>query len=930
MMQLFRKSNGVVTVLVVMIMIPTIFLASFLGDLSRLKLAGNQAIMAADTYGEVLLEQYDNILKELYGLFAVTQMDGAAKKLDELDKLVKASFDPNNNTVSAKYQINFLKNTNISLLNETKYEGFMPFSNSGAELKREFVEESSLRNNNILVTQVGDFMKYRVFQQLIDSDVTEAINAAQNSKKDGEVVEQKQKLDEKVDKFIKLTQEFYDLLKEIWMVPEYAEEVYSYYALYKGDKTARDNKDIIGKITKEKKEKLPDDFGEGLYYAFYKAYYKCYFDYVNNLYPAITAFDKKEKDGKELSEDEGKLYNIFLRYFWMRYNEMESNNFSDSELIEKLKELTDVDLNPKYDYYFSMFYPTFVDALQTSINGECDDFTITVTFSNYGKKADALTQKAKSIVSSKGDIEKERDKLKKKLNAEGVTEELKENITKELELYEKLFDNIDNYQKIAKVFDEKKSFCSDSNTKTGKMMSSVKKATSSFLKCEHYSVYQTKKKNNKPAFPDDLAVKTYRASRDREVLSADDYDKYINWADNIDGNQILDFYTKRAQYNDFYNYLTDTFTGSGENSKKKEAEGKKKESEGKTGNCQTQLDKEEGEYVEKLNLRDCPVGFIQGQGEKYEFHFSDLKKLISFSGLAEVGNEILLKFYAVEYGFGMFSSRVTNAKLENAVQNNNDEEENQPKESLTGFEMSRKINYLYRSEMEYLLAGNSKSQDNLNSARNRILAFRGVMNFASTYTIQEINEAIESIGAAFAGFPILYIAVVGLARVAVAAIETKADWDRLKAGEKVLVMKKELGDLTGAQTLKGWLSGLSGKEEKTSDGVKLDYEQYLLIMILFFTSKDKVYARIGDLIELNTNAVLANIGEDGELTAGGGGNMKFSLSKAYTAVNVTCSIQMDFMVIPKDFAQKTVGADVADELSQFQKNRYNFTITRGY
>ena len=42
-------------------------------DMSRIRLFSNQAIMAADNYAEGVLSEYDNLLKELYGVFAITQ-----------------------------------------------------------------------------------------------------------------------------------------------------------------------------------------------------------------------------------------------------------------------------------------------------------------------------------------------------------------------------------------------------------------------------------------------------------------------------------------------------------------------------------------------------------------------------------------------------------------------------------------------------------------------------------------------------------------------------------------------------------------------------------------------------------------------------------------------------------------------------------------
>ena len=100
-MELFlKRSKGSITVLVTLILVPTIFFTGFLTDLSRLKLCGNQAAMAADNYGETVLTQYDNLLKELYGLFAVTQNEEGLKALDNLQAYMKTSFDPSASGIS--------------------------------------------------------------------------------------------------------------------------------------------------------------------------------------------------------------------------------------------------------------------------------------------------------------------------------------------------------------------------------------------------------------------------------------------------------------------------------------------------------------------------------------------------------------------------------------------------------------------------------------------------------------------------------------------------------------------------------------------------------------------------------------------------------------------------------------------------------------
>ncbi len=56
--------------------------------------------------------------------------------------------------------------------------------------------------------------------------------------------------------------------------------------------------------------------------------------------------------------------------------------------------------------------------------------------------------------------------------------------------------------------------------------------------------------------------------------------------------------------------------------------------------------------------------------------------------------------------------------------------------------MSPDINYLYGAELEYLLGGYNNSVSNLNKSRNIICGVRETMNFAASYEITEINEAI--------------------------------------------------------------------------------------------------------------------------------------------------------------------------------------------
>ena len=142
-----RKNQGIITVFVLLIMVPVVTITGILVDVSRLKLYSSQAVMAADAYGDGILSEFDNLLKELYGLFSVTQDKEGLKAIDTLAEYAKLSFDPGGDGIGVS--------------------GFMPYQTADVEFTYEAVAGASLSNNNVLMTQISDFMKYRIIQEEI-------------------------------------------------------------------------------------------------------------------------------------------------------------------------------------------------------------------------------------------------------------------------------------------------------------------------------------------------------------------------------------------------------------------------------------------------------------------------------------------------------------------------------------------------------------------------------------------------------------------------------------------------------------------------------------------------------------------------------------------------------------------------------------------
>jgi hypothetical protein len=382
-------------------------------------------------------------------------------------------------------------------------------------------------------------------------------------------------------------------------------------------------------------------------------------------------------------------------------------------------------------------------------------------------------------------------------------------------------------------------------------------------------------------------------------------------------NNYKDFY-KISEYKKIYDMLVNTFETSTNTDAEQKAKNKKKTAEAEKKKAEEEM---ENEKNEKSEARDIPDGDdftnIGDDGKGGGFSVNDLIKTASsylkLNSFSEAGNKLLLKFYVVAYDFGMFSSRTTNV-----------DEDADKAVSLTGVEMCKSVNYLYQAELEYLYGGHKSSDSNLDAARNHILAFRAVTNMASTYKIKAVDKVIVSIRNELVAInPILGIAAAGALRAGFTAIETAADWQKLKDGESVVLLKTELNELSSKDAIASLLGITIDSSE--SDKMALDYNQYLMIMLTFLTTSDQVIQRTSDLITLNVNTVKNGIGEDGTLTS-----LSFKMDNAYTAVDATCYVHLDMVVMPDGFAKKTLKSGTYNEVASFEKNTYKFTVSRGY
>lgn len=866
-----HRERGSVTVLLTLILIPTIILSGFLTDLARIKLYSNQALVTADNYGEAVLTQYDNVLKELYGFFAVTQNGDGMAAIETLQDYMKTSFDPTVKTVDFKHlQGTFLNKGNAP-------DGFMPYRSADLKLEWEAADDNAnLANEDVFATQLGDFMRYRIVEESADW-ILDIADQAKHMKADISVVNEKAKLDEVAGDVMEAQKAYYQQLAKMCSYYDYLKDLnITYQKIFFG--------------TTDKKDEGIDE----LYYFSHTNHgnienQERYEQYIEAAEAALTEEEVEESDSDEDEDTSEERESLDL--------EAEGSYF-ESE--------TDREINLFQNVYF---------------NGQPHG-KYQVTFSNYDSEAQKLDRLADEYADAVAATKAQKQKMDQSLASDNVSDSLKGSMTTELEnQYNDLLDpqTENDYKNIAGIFlNDIKNSSAQSDAKN--MNDSLEKLQKYYLR---YYFNLQDSLTEMPETADDIPISEY----------------------------YKDF-KKNTSYKEIYEKLEQAYgssKGVSESDLEQQADAKKKEATDAVDNIKKDLDTEE-ENTSARNIPDS-VG-IGKDGTAVLFSFEGIigaaKELMDSSGFAEIGNDMLLKLYTTTYDFGMFSSRVTDVKKEKEGEQT----------SLTDYPIADNINYLYGAELEYLFGGMKNSNENLKQTRNQILTVRVAMNMVSSFTIPEVNSAITEISTAFMEIPPLGIAVNAALRLGFSAIETYGDWDQLKKGESVPLMKMQISELSSIDLLTDLFPDLANSKNQTAEETKnpdvesknkieldksknnvnikdnapdgkkgtkvtleLNYEQYMVALLLLFTSGTDILKRTGDLVCLNVNHVV----QESEFTS-----LQFRMDKATTAVKASCSVHLDYAVMPDGVLKSFVEGDTYNSMKEFEKHYYKYSIVRGY
>ncbi len=786
-------SRGAVTVMVTLLLIPSVFLTGFLTDLARVKLYGNQGALAADAYAESVLANYDGLLKDLYGLFSVTQSDEGMAAIETLEGYMASSFNPGSSLIQPDY---------LGALAGVSVDGFMPYEDAEVSFDFEKIGDSSLANTDVLMTQIGDFMKFRVVQTLFldDDSLMDTVTDIENMEESSTAISKKLKVDRAAKQVNDDLKKYYERLRALDAYPGYVSNINS----------------VLSGVVRELKA-----IEESQEYRDYRQY-----------------LDTKDNENASYTQEDIDRFEVYAA-------NLETMVEGQLARLDGLEDSRPIDFENVDDALSDLkWYGIQVSASLQSLADRCEELE------NYLDQNDC------------GSVEAG---IREELNA------LTPILTDETGYYKP-----EIYQELANVLEPNDEANDD-------------------IKRQYEWI---------------VAEIEVGAKR----LTEEDPEGSPMWPETIDDSQWYDFQTNTS-YARLYETLRSWFEG-GDSEAEKKAEEDQEKAENETAKAEAALDADDS--VSGLrdideNVADQLLG-VTGRGvEKLGFGamIENGANYLTNSSLGEIGTDIVNKLLLVEYAKGMFTDRVTNVSDETAMNT-----------SLTGIPITDSINYLYQAELEYLFGGHESSRDNQNEVRNYILVFRSVLNFSSTYSVDVINQAIKAAQtAASAVNPLLGVAVAGALRTAVAAVETAADWQKLKEGEAVKLYKEELGDMSSVDAICSLLGISSDSEE--SKGVSLDYHQYLQIMLLLMRDSSTLLLRVGDLITLNTSHYL--LGGGGSVTS-----LPFNMQDTATAVRASCYVQMDFAVMPDGFAQAVLDDGTYASVEAFEDRGYRFEIVRGY
>ncbi|MCL1791805.1 MAG: DUF5702 domain-containing protein [Peptococcaceae bacterium] len=159
MFNFINKCKGSISIFLTLVMLPMFVGAGFVIDGARMSAAKTHVSGAGDLAMNAALSEYDDMLKDIYGLFAMS------KSVDELQKNIEVYF---NNTINNtgvldsgdSYTRGFINSiASMFSTDEISFENIVDTRSQSFSAQE--VPASALANPNVLEAQIVEYMKYR-------------------------------------------------------------------------------------------------------------------------------------------------------------------------------------------------------------------------------------------------------------------------------------------------------------------------------------------------------------------------------------------------------------------------------------------------------------------------------------------------------------------------------------------------------------------------------------------------------------------------------------------------------------------------------------------------------------------------------------------------------------------------------------------------
>lgn len=283
MMQKFLyNQRGAISIFLIIVMVPMLTISGIFIDVSRLNLAKSMAAAAGDLTLNTALTDYDTVLKDMYGLFAVSQ--DIDDLIDKLESYYKSSIEAGG---VAPDDADYIAKALGGLLHgEAGTDDLMKIKVSDFNVTKP--TGGNLANPAILKSQIVEFMKYRAPVNL-GMSLFEALNSMKNLEKQSKTIENK-------NEFFNEQTSVLDKLKEAWQNIQR----YQYQDSKIGFPTGKYLEDTGNALAKNVNILSGDEQKGGLNYLSVAVKYGYYMD----SYKEITATGIKYSSGKNSPFDD--------------------------------------------------------------------------------------------------------------------------------------------------------------------------------------------------------------------------------------------------------------------------------------------------------------------------------------------------------------------------------------------------------------------------------------------------------------------------------------------------------------------------------------------------------------------------------------------------------------------------------------------------